>query len=512
MTAPRPIAPAALPTALGAQPWRMAGAVLLPIFLLWLAVFHESLWSMVEIWQRSDTFGHGFLIAPICLYLAWQRRPLLARQVPVPALWALPAVAVSALLWLVAKLADVLVVQEFAALFVLQAAVFVVLGWRIFLTLIFPLGYLLLMVPFGEFLVAPLQDITVFFVVNALRIIGIPVYSDGVFLQIPNGNFTVAEACAGLRFLVATFALALLFASMAYRDWWRRGVFMVLAIVIPIVANGFRALGIVLLAHYTNNEVAVGADHIIYGWIFLTIVTLLLLGAGMALRAKTERPAPEIAVSTVLPQPLRMLASAVLAGLLVAAGPAVAGLLLQGGSHPDTAQLELPPVAAPWSVTQAGDWAPSFQGVTAEIQQRYSDGARAVDLYVAYYARQSQDAEVINPVNRLAADPDWSRAADQSIELEVGGQRITATATRIFGPGGRKRVVVAWYWVGGEMVSDPIRAKLLQLKGLITGQPEAAAILISIEDPEEGGQGLATVREFAAGLPRLEPMLEKAVP
>lgn len=511
MTTPRPVAPAALPPGLRARPWTMAGAVLLPIFVLWLAAFHEPLWSMVEIWQRSDTFGHGFLIAPICLYLAWQRRPLLARQVPVPALWALPAVAAAALLWLVAKLADVLVVQEFAALFVLQAAVLVVLGWRVFLTLIFPLGYLLLMVPFGEFLVPPLQDITVFFVVNALRIVGIPVYSDGVFLQIPNGNFTVAEACAGLRFLVATFALALLFASMAYRDWWRRGVFMVLAIAIPIVANGFRALGIVLLAHYTNNEVAVGADHIIYGWIFLTIVTLLLLGAGMALRAKTERPEPAIAVSTVLPQPRRMLAAAVLVGLLVAAGPAVAGLLL-GAFHPGSAQLELPPVAAPWAVTAAGDWAPSFQGATAEVQQRYSDGARAVDIYVAYYARQSQDAEVINPVNRIAADPDWSRAADQSIELEVGGQRISATATRIFGPGGRKRVVVSWYWVGGEMVSDPVRAKLLQLKGLVTGQPEAAAILLSTEEAEEGGQGLAVLREFAAGLGPLGPMLEKAVP
>src|SRR3546814_13067879 len=73
----------------------------------------------------------------------------------------------------------------------------------------------------------------------------IPVFSDGIFLQIPNGNFTVAEACAGLRFLVATLALGLLFANAAYQDWWRRSLFMVLVLVVPVIANGFRALGIV---------------------------------------------------------------------------------------------------------------------------------------------------------------------------------------------------------------------------------------------------------------------------
>jgi exosortase A len=501
----------AAPAAVAAA-WRLAGFLLAGVLVLWLLAFHRALWSMVDIWLRSDTFGHGFLIAPISLYLIWQRRHRLARQLPAAAPWALGAVAGAALLWLVGHLADVLVVQEFAALFVLQSAVLAVLGWRIFLTLIFPLAYLLLMVPFGEFLTNPLQDVTAFFVVNALRIIGIPVFSDGVFLQIPNGRFTVAEACAGLRFLTATVALGLLFASEAYRDWRRRGIFMVLVFVIPIVANGFRALGIVLLAHYTNNQVAVEADHVIYGWVFLTFVTLALLGAGMALRPKTPPPEPEIPSSAVPPRPKRLIASGVAASLLVVAGPALAALLQPAAMPPGfTARLELPPVSAPWSAAEGiGDWAPSFQGASGEIQRRYADGSRSVDLFVAFYAQQTQDAEVVNPKNRIAQDEEWARTGGQTVSIDLGGRPLELTATRIVASGGRQRLVVMWYWVGGRMVADPLQAKLLQLWGLASGRPAAAAMLLSAEDPEGRGRGLETLRSFLASLPPLDAMLDQA--
>jgi exosortase A len=492
--------------------WRLALMLLTSVLVLWLLIFHESLWSMVEIWSRSDTFGHGFLIAPIVVYLIWQRRAVLVRQSPSPALWALVAVAGSVLLWFVARVTGVLAVEEFAALFVLQAAVLTVLGWRICLTLIFPLGYLLLMVPFGEFLVNPLQDITVFFVVNALQLIGIPVFSDGIFLQIPNGNFTVAEACAGLRFLVATLALGLLFANAAYQDWWRRSLFMVLVLVVPVIANGFRALGIVLLAHYTDNQVAVEADHVIYGWVFLTFVTLVLLGIGMALRAKTVPPERQTVVSLHAPRPIPLLVSAAAVIVLMAAAPALSAWLRPAADAVGTVRLAAPAPSSPWRQIDAVDWQPAFQGAAGEVLARFSDGADEVDLYLAYYPHQAQDAEVVNPNNKIAPEPDWLRAADQTVTMVVDGETLAVTATRIVDADRRQRarVVLRWYWVGGRMVGSQANAKLLQLWGLVSGQPAAAALVVATDDPGAAGVALETLQGFIGSLPPLDAFLEQA--
>ena len=62
-----------------------------------------------------------------------------------------------------------------------------------------------------------LQDYTTWFVIVTLNLLSIPVFVDGVYLSIPAGDFHVAEACAGLRFLVATVALGTLMANVAYK-------------------------------------------------------------------------------------------------------------------------------------------------------------------------------------------------------------------------------------------------------------------------------------------------------
>ena len=92
--------------------------------------------------------------------------------------------------------------------------------------------------------VPQLQDVTAFFAVEILRGIGVPVYVEGVFLSTPTGNFHVAEVCSGIRFLIATVAFAFLYAHVTYRTLWRRALFVGLAFIVPVIANGIRAAGI----------------------------------------------------------------------------------------------------------------------------------------------------------------------------------------------------------------------------------------------------------------------------
>src|SRR3546814_4129907 len=77
----------------------------------------------------------------------------------------------------------------------LQGAVVTLLGPAVARGLLFPLIYAVFLVPFGESLEGPLQDVTVAMIMPLLHLFGVPAAVDGVLITIPNGYFEVAEAC-----------------------------------------------------------------------------------------------------------------------------------------------------------------------------------------------------------------------------------------------------------------------------------------------------------------------------
>ena len=261
-----------------------------------LALLHETVFAIVETWWGSTNYNHGFLIVPICLYLAWTRREGLATVSPTPDLRGILLVLGAAFAWLLGNVTGTMVVQEFALVLLIQAIFVTVYGAAVFRVMVFPLFYLFLAVPVGDALVPGLQRVTAEICVWLLRGIGMPVFTDGNLISIPTGNFVVAEACSGARFLIASSAVGVLFAGLMYRSWPRRMVFLVVSLVVPILANGVRAFGIIWLAYISSNELALGIDHIVYGWIFFTLVTFVVLGLGSLLRepeiAFAGQPAP----------------------------------------------------------------------------------------------------------------------------------------------------------------------------------------------------------------------------
>ena len=262
--------------------WRQFGSAWVLAFLITLFVMRDAALVMVKTWWVSAIFFHVLLLLPVLLWLIWQRREILAQLKPEPFLWGLIPLFGASMLWFAGHVADVMVVQQFAMVFTIQSLVLVLLGVTIVRALLFPLLYMLFLVPFGEGLIPPLQDLTAVAIVKGLNILDIPVYVDGTLLLTPTGHFTVAEACSGVRYLISTVALGALFANIAFKSWRRRVAIMAIAVAMPIIANAIRAFGIVYVAYLTDNEYAAGVDHIIYGWVFFAILTLALIFIGMS--------------------------------------------------------------------------------------------------------------------------------------------------------------------------------------------------------------------------------------
>jgi len=261
--ADRDISEQALP-----KPWKMP-LVLTALVLGWVVVgYWKTVESMVGIWERSETFAHGFVVLPIALWLIWRQRGRVAADSPCPsrpALWALLPIGCA---WLAGSLAAANALAQLALVALLVFCVPALLGWQVARKLAFPLGFLVFAVPLGEFLIPLLMDWTARFTVLGLRLSGVPVYQDGLEFVIPSGNWSVVEACSGIRYLIASLMAGTLFAYLNFHSLKRRLAFIAVSAVVPIVANWVRAYLIVMIGHLSGNRLATGVDHLIYGWLF----------------------------------------------------------------------------------------------------------------------------------------------------------------------------------------------------------------------------------------------------
>ena len=268
--------------------WAFALGVLAAGALVFALAFRSEIMHAIQVWNASTAYNHCFLILPISAWLIWERWRALAARVPHPTLWPIAAMILPALVWLFALSADLMEGRQLAAMTLFQLFVFAVVGYRVWRIAAFALLYLYFLVPAGAFITPWLQDFSARFAVDGLQVLGIPVYSDGMEIEVPGANFTIAEACAGLRFLIASVALGTLYGYMMYRSWQRRAAFILVSIIVPIIANGFRVLGIVTLGYILGNAEAAAADHLIYGWVFFSIVSLTLILLGLPFRQPAE--------------------------------------------------------------------------------------------------------------------------------------------------------------------------------------------------------------------------------
>jgi exosortase A len=267
------------PAARVPESWRNP---LLRLALAWagLLALTWSDWSeMARQWWDASTYNHILLVPAIIAWLVRQRWPELAKLTPRVWRLGLPLLAGGLLGWLAGSALGINTVSQLGAVAVLQAAVAVLLGPRVVAGLLFPLGYMFFLVPFGDEIVPALQAITAKLAVALTHASGVPAMIDGVFIDTPAGLFEVAEACSGVKFLVAMVALGTLVAHLCFVSWKRRAVFMAAAVVVPVLANGVRAWGTIYIAQSQGVEFAAGFDHIVYGWIFFALVMAAVLGA-----------------------------------------------------------------------------------------------------------------------------------------------------------------------------------------------------------------------------------------
>ncbi len=487
-----------------ASAWRRHGAALAAAATAILLLFRTDLADLARLWWTSTTYGHCLFVAPVAAWLVWQRRRELAALTPTAWWPGLAVVGAGAFAWLLGDAGGVALARHVGLVVMLQGATVTLLGPPVARGLLFPLGYLLFLVPFGQELEPPLQDVTVAMAVPLLRLVGVPAAVDGVLIHAGRYWFEVAEACSGSKFVLAMLAFGVLVAGTCFWSWRRRAVFLLACVVVPVLANGVRAFATIWAADLTSVEAASGFDHIVYGWVFFAAVMagVLALGWRWFDRAPDDPAFDPARLAGPARHRLDLLPAALLAVAVAAAAPAWSATIA-GRAAPSPDRIDLPDISgwtrAPLSTT--APWRPHHPGADHLLFGRYVDGrGSAVDMAVALYARQAEGRELVAfGTGPLREGDRWVRVAD--VAPIAGG-----SAMRIVAPGPVERVVATWYRVGDVTTAAALYVKLETARArLLGGDGRAVALHLSAEGP----RARAAVDRFAAALGPVDPAIDR---
>ena len=252
-------------------------SVFITIGFLWAMAFYihyNVAESFVGIWWNDVTFYHCFIVLPISLYLIWEKRAALDRVIPRFEPILLPLIIISGICTMLFWRVGINLFAHISFVVLLQSLMVICIGRSAAKIILFPILFMFLAVPFGTEFIVPLQNLTADISVGMLRLIGISVSYEGIHIITDNARFYVAEACAGLRFLIANIFAMTLYAYYTLRSKRSWMIFLPLSIFIPIIGNCLRAFLIMVIGHYSHGELAAGVDHLIYGWGFFVVIAL----------------------------------------------------------------------------------------------------------------------------------------------------------------------------------------------------------------------------------------------
>jgi exosortase A len=468
--------PPALERGARAFNWPLHGAFVLAV-AVFIAGYGRTFASLAYVWDHDGTFQYAFFIFPISAVVIWMRRDVLRRLRGVPAPAGLPLLAVLSLAWTLGGAVDINLVQHFCVVALIPVLVYTIYGAAIARALLFPLAYLFFSVPFGDFLVHPLQNVTAHLSVYALQLLtSIPVWLSGQMISTPVSVWHVAAACSGVKFFFATTAFGVLYANLFFQSWPRRVIFVVCAMVVPVIANGLRVFFTILIGETFGLHYATGTDHLIFGWQFFGTVLVLLFFAGWPWH-ETEPPAAQrpLPASGPRPSPARTARLAGAAIILFAFGPfwLYGARALADNALPIRATQTEAALAALASASGA-----RFTGADTNATRTLGAGATAVALeYVRYDGPPESAHELIKGDNRIFDPARWQRvsAAPASGPRPPLGFHAVLLRAR---SGGNTRLLWYAYRVNGRAVASPRAVMAWQAWYVLTLQTLYSSVVI----------------------------------
>ena len=271
--------------------------------LLMTSLFFSFVFAYLPVWERlilgwysSDEYSHGFFIVPLCIYIIWRKKDILSKIPVKPSWWGLLLVIFSLLLYLLAYFAEISTVASFSMVVLLTGVIIYLYGFLIFKELLFPLAFLLFMIPIPtqiySLLTIPLQLFVTKTSVWISAFLDIPIYREGNVIHLPCRTMQVVQACSGLRSMISLLMLSAIISYFTLKSNILRFVLFFLGIPAAIFVNIIRVSLMVVAFYFFNYDLTKDSVHTVFG-IIIFIIALIIIALSKGVLSIWDKSAIE---------------------------------------------------------------------------------------------------------------------------------------------------------------------------------------------------------------------------
>lgn len=478
--------------------------------------------NLVRIWFENSIYSHGFLIPFLSIYLVWLQRNKLGHIQSSPNKILGLLILMSGLFMLiVGHVGGILFIQEFSLILTITGVVILLLGKDSLKVLWLPIGYLSLMLTvwgtFIEPLHGPFQNLSAFIGSELLKITGIPVYRDSIYISLPNITLEVAKECSGMGYLIAVFAIAIPISFIFLKSWWRRIILIFGSVIIAILGNSLRIGAIGFFSYYNLSKGIHGPNQVFqamfvswFGIIALLIGTWILSKGQSSSFRKTDHKNSFYKLLKIFLQNNSKNYLFLTIGILFISGSFI------NFYDPLPVSLKNNLSMFPYNIKgwRGVDCRPEpfdeiFKelGVDHELRRSYKNHiGTEIKLYIGYYEYQKQDKELINYK--------FEELLKGASNLEFILNPETIKVNKVIKIEGEiTKVIVFWYDIDGHIVSDRLKAKMYTIfEGLFKRRTNGAIIMLSADLKDKDLDSFEFNNDLTDFIKKLIPVLYKYLP
>lgn len=251
---------------------------LVPIVMIAI-VYLPTLYDLVGTWINDANYSHGFLVPFISFYLVWSRRKDLPEASGNGELAGLVLIIVGLIMFAVGNAAAEHFTARLSLIILLFGLTWYLFGNQIARKTWFACFFLIFMIPVPYVIyyatAFPLQLTATKITVSILSSIGMSLVRQGNIIHLAGGHsLEVAEACSGMRSLVALMALGAIYAQWSQKYFVSKTILFLSTVPIAIVANVIRVMVTTILVATVTPEVTAEPMHTIMG-LFVFVVAYI---------------------------------------------------------------------------------------------------------------------------------------------------------------------------------------------------------------------------------------------
>jgi EpsI family protein len=480
----------------------VAGAIAAVVLFYWPAME-----SLAALWldTANTTFTHGFLVAATLVWVLWFKRNELMRAGSSPVhsrdrILACVGLFITALVWQLAYRAGVQLAYLILVPVLLTGVVSIVFGFAVARECLIPFGLLYFAIPIWDYFNPVAQQLTVYVVRFALRLVGVPAHFVGSQVQLPSGVFEIQGSCSGLHFLMVGLMLATLIGELRADGWRMRLRWLALGLGLALLTNWIRVFTIIVIGHLTYMQnYLVRVSHYGYGWVLFAIAASVLLWiehrVPLAPRRKEDVATATTWVSVFgrggSPLGWPVIALAILALPMIL--NSVVDLRAARNWHAETV-APLPSNAGDWigQPSAASRWKPAQPDADVERRRVYTRNGESVEAYGAWYRDQGHRKKLGGFGHRLS---DGDVSSEESMHIGEDALAVLNVVEQ-----GRHSLIVYRYVVGDRRFTSALSAQLWYAWNTVSrmSSPVSGVVALRAECAADCSSARQALSDFSA--------------